>query len=115
LQIQRESVLSNSTLSNLWIFNEASKMNNVIKYGTLKKSCQNYLETRVSNLFSGIISYLDTNDNLDLLILNTDNPNNEWLSNLWLFMFDIEEINYIDYKSFYLNQTMKEKNEFPYY
>ncbi len=55
LQAERESLLSTPARSKNWIFNDASKISNVIKYGTLKNSCINYIETRLSSLFSGTI------------------------------------------------------------
>ncbi len=53
LQAERESFFSTPTRSKNWIFNEVSKISSVIKYGTLKNSCINYIETRLSSLFSG--------------------------------------------------------------
>ena len=53
LQTERENTLSSVKLSKQWVFNEVSKISNVIKYGTLKNSCINYIETRLTSLFSG--------------------------------------------------------------
>ena len=54
LQTERENLLSTSEMSKSWLFNEAAKLTNVIKYGTLKNSCINYIEKRLSHLFSGM-------------------------------------------------------------
>ena len=109
LQGDRENVLSSPNLTKSWIFNEVSKLSNVIKYGTLKSSCRNYMETRLSHLFAGLISFCDINNNFDTLV----NASKPWISNLWLQMFNDEQLVYINYSKHYLRaQNLKEKNEF---
>ena len=109
LQHDRENVLSSPNLAKSWIFNEVSKLSNVIKYGTLKSSCRNYMETRLSHLFAGLISFCDINNNFDTLV----NASKPWISNLWLQMFNDEQLVYINYSKHYLQtKNLKEKNEF---
>ncbi|CAF0865868.1 unnamed protein product [Brachionus calyciflorus] len=108
LQIERELALSSPQLSKSWVLNEVSKISNVIKYATLKNSCQNYIETRVTHLLSGLISLIDCNYNLDLLI----NPKKPWLRNFWLKMFNDEEFMNLNYKNYYLQANNTEKIDF---
>ena len=108
LQIERENLLSTPELSKLWLFNEAAKLSNVIKYGTLKNSCINYIENRLSHLFSGMIALVDTNNNLDLLV----EPSDEWLAEFWIQMFNNDQIINFEYEKYYLQSNNKEKQEF---
>jgi hypothetical protein len=97
LQQEREFYTSNSNLSKKWIFNEVSRISNVIKFGTLKNSCINYMETRLMNLFAGIVAFIDTNKNLNLLI----NSKREWISKFWLHVFADQEIVSFNFKSMF--------------
>ena len=109
LQKERENLLSMPNISKSWIFNEVSKLSNVIKYGTLKSSCRNYMETRISHLFAGLISFCDMNNNFDLL----KDAKNNWISNLWMKMFNDEQFVFINYSNHYLQaKNVKEKSEF---
>ncbi len=108
LQIEREHLLSTNELSKLWLFNEAAKLTNVIKYGTLKNSCINYIENRLSHLFSGMIALVDTYNNLDLL----DESNDKWLAEIWIEMFNNEQIINFEYEKYFLQSNNKEKHEF---
>ena len=110
LQRERENELSTQSLNKSWIFNEVSKLSNVIKYGTLKNSFRNYMETRISHLFTGLISICDTNNNLDLLVNSAEK---QWVSDLWIKMLDDEQLVNISYAKYYLQaKNFKEKTEF---
>ena len=102
LQTEKEKELSTPEESKSWI-SQVSKVNNVIKYATLKSSCQNYIETRVSHLFSGIISFIDCNKNLDLLLQQEP----EWILDFWFEIFEDREILNLSYMNNFDN-----KNEF---
>ncbi|RNA31081.1 E3 ubiquitin-ligase RNF213-like [Brachionus plicatilis] len=108
LQTERETELSTPQVSRSWILNEVSKISNVIKYATLKNSCQNYIENRVAHLFSGIIALIDCNQNLDLLL----QPEKEWSRDFWLQIFDDNEILNLKYVTNYNKANHREKNEF---
>lgn len=119
LQEERESSFSMVKLSKQWMFNEVSKISNVIKYGTLKNSCINYIESKLAPLFSGVISFIDTNHNLDLLMNNPSQAGQpEWVSKLWLHIFNDPSLVNLSYKKSYLNITnhgdqYDERIEFP--
>lgn len=109
LQKERENDHSTPTHSKSWLFNEVSKLSNVIKYGTLKNSCRNYIEARLAALFSGLIAICDTNNNFDLLV----NSEKEWIPELWLNMFNDDHIFHVTYSKTYLKtKDTKEKSEF---
>lgn len=78
----------------------------MIKNGTLRNSCQNYIEARLRDLFSGLIALIDTNNNLDLLA----NPGSQF-TDFWLRVFDNPELLEINYRSYLLADNI-EKSEF---
>jgi len=84
-----------------------SKISSVIKYGTLRNSCQNYMENRLCHLFAGLISLIDTNQNLNLLIT----PPIENFLQLWLHIFADVEFLEISYQNYLLANNI-EKTEF---
>ena len=109
LQADREGVLSSEEVAKTWLFKDAAKLTNVIKYGTLKSSCINYIEHRLGHLFSGIIAFLDSNNNLDLLI----QPGKPWIGRFWLEVFDDETLVDFNYSKMYLQtNNLSEKNDF---
>ena len=112
LQGDRETALSTEEISKSWLFKEAAKLSNVIKYGTLKSSCVSYIEHRLGHLFAGIIAFIDTNNNLDLLV-GTEANNYEWVNKFWLEMFEDEDFMNFNYQKIFLQTSnSSEKNEF---
>jgi E3 ubiquitin-protein ligase RNF213 len=107
LQIDREQTVTNYQLAKNWIF-KTGYLSNVIKFGTLKNSCINHIENRLSHLFSGLVAFIDTNNNLDLLV----DSKKEWLADYWLNIFNNEQIIGIQYENYYLHSNNKEKMEF---
>ena len=109
LQNEKEIETSNPKLSKLWVYNEVSNIKNIVRLGTLKTSCRDYIEKKLSILLAGIISYTDTNNNLDSLI-NKDIP--EWTRQFWYGMFNNEEFIKLNYASYFLTANHVEKSEF---
>ncbi len=83
LQADREASLSSDEVARSWLFKEAAKVSHVVKYGTLKSSCISFIEHRLGHLLAGLIAFVDTNSNLNLLV----RPSREWIPRLWLQMF----------------------------
>ena len=112
MKLQREKELETSTdqLSRSWIYNEVSNMKNIIRFGTLKTSCREFIEKKLSVLLAGIISFTDTNNNLD--ILEANRGHSEWIENFWFDMFNNDNFIKLDYSRFFLNANREEKIEF---
>jgi len=83
LQADREASLSSDEVARSWLFKEAAKVSHVVKYGTLKSFCVSFIEHRLGHLLAGLIAFVDTNSNLNLLV----RPSREWIPRLWLQMF----------------------------
>lgn len=84
-----------------------SKIATVIRHGTLRSSCQSFMENRICHLFAGLVAFMDTNRNLDLL---TELASNE-LKQLWLYMLNDPDFFDMSYRSYLLADNV-EKNEF---
>jgi hypothetical protein len=108
LQDEKESYSSTPQRSKAWIHNEVAKMQNIMKYGTLKISCRNYIETKLTVLLAGLIAFLDTNQNLNILI----NSEQDWIREFWLNLFDDETFMDLKYDRFFLQSSGMEKIEY---
>ena len=90
------------------MFKEGAKLENVIRFGTLKKSCLSYIENRLSHLLSGIIALVDSHNNLDLL-----SDSEDWIKTFWMDVFSHETIMSFDYSKMYLQaNSPNEKKQF---
>ena len=100
LQHVRETLLCSEEISRSWLFKEGAKLENVIRFGTLKKSCLSYIENRLSHLLSGIIALVDSHNNLDLL-----SDSEDWIKTFWMDVFSHEMIMSFDYSKMYLQAS----------
>ncbi|XP_052809415.1 E3 ubiquitin-protein ligase RNF213-like, partial [Mya arenaria] len=78
-----------------WFEKHAVSTAMINKYGTLRRSCQHVLESEVALILAGVIAYIDTNGNLD--ILETDQP---WKYQMWIRLLNTSEILDIEYERF---------------
>jgi len=53
-----------------------------------------YLESRVTPLLAGVLAYIDTNNNLDVLVHNSE----PWLRHMWLHMLADSNITELKYR-----------------
>ena len=78
-----------------------------MKFGTLKISCRNYIETKLTVLLAGLIAFFDTNQNLNILI----NYEQDWIHEFWLNLFDDENFMDLKYERYFLQSNGTEKIE----
>lgn len=71
-----------------------------------RKYAHQYLESKVVQVLAGIISFIDTNRNLDILIMR--NLLHEWQSQLWLRIFTDVELTGLKYSTIV---SPKQQNE----
>ncbi|XP_052083737.1 E3 ubiquitin-protein ligase rnf213-alpha-like [Mytilus californianus] len=95
-RIIREREESNERLSKNWLSVEACKLGNINRAGTFRKYANQYLESKVVPVLAGIISFIDTNRNLDILIMRNLH---EWQSQLWLRIFADVELTGLKYST----------------
>ena len=95
LQKQKEITFSHS-----WLSKEAADLATINEYSTLRKSCQNYIESKLSPLIAYILSKIDLYSNLDIYLESLENKV-EWKSDLWINIFrntNFFKLNYADMK-----------------
>jgi len=62
-----------------------------------RRSLMQYLESRVTPLLAGILAYIDTNNNLDVLD-SVVQCSEHWLRDMWFHMFSVSEITVLKYR-----------------
>ncbi|KAL8623379.1 hypothetical protein ACOMHN_065913 [Nucella lapillus] len=73
-----------------WLLREAARLDSVKKAGTFRRAWMQSLENKVVPVLAGVIAYLDTNRNLDLLLprssLSPDHspPTPGWVVEMWV-------------------------------
>ncbi|VDI48904.1 Hypothetical predicted protein [Mytilus galloprovincialis] len=95
-RIIQEREESHNVLSKNWLAVEACKLGNINRAGTFRKYAHQYLESKVVQVLAGIISFIDKNRNLDILIMRNLH---EWQSQLWLRIFTDVELTGLKYST----------------
>ncbi|WAR07198.1 R213A-like protein, partial [Mya arenaria] len=84
-------------IAQFWMTREAAAAENVNKAGTFRRSCLQTIISKVSPILAGIIAYLDTNRNLDLIQSDV-----AWKQMLWTSFLNTEgaiQLQYSDLQS----------------
>ncbi|CAG2212879.1 RNF213 [Mytilus edulis] len=90
--ILKEKEQGSTTMMTNWLSAEASKPENINRAGTFRRFAVQCLESKVIPLLAGIIAFIDTNRNLDILTLNE-----QWKTGLWLQIFNDPELTQLRY------------------
>ncbi|XP_053396018.1 E3 ubiquitin-protein ligase rnf213-alpha-like [Mercenaria mercenaria] len=83
---EKETKTNIATLAQDWLILEAADLDNISKTGTLRRSCSQILESKVSPIFAGVIAFLDTNNNLSIM-----QDEDRWKRDLWLSFLNAPE------------------------
>ncbi|WAR07202.1 R213A-like protein, partial [Mya arenaria] len=98
---QRQAVLKEKEektgeyIAQLWMTREAAAAENINKAGTFRRSCLQTIISKVSPILAGIIAYLDTNRNLDLIHSDV-----AWKQLLWTTVLNTEEATQLQFSDF---------------
>ncbi|XP_063404431.1 E3 ubiquitin-protein ligase rnf213-alpha-like [Mytilus trossulus] len=90
--ILKEKEQGPTTMMTNWLSAEASKPENINRAGTFRRFAVQCLESKVIPLLAGIIAFIDTNRNLDILTFNE-----QWKTDLWLQIFNDPELTQLRY------------------
>ncbi|VDI72431.1 Hypothetical predicted protein [Mytilus galloprovincialis] len=90
--ILKEKEQGPTTMMTNWLSAEASKPENINRAGTFRRFAVQCLESKVIPLLAGIIAFIDTNRNLDILTFNE-----QWKIGLWLQIFNDPELTQLRY------------------
>ena len=66
LQKEKESTLSTYENARNWLCKEVADLKNINEFSTLKRSCQNYIEIKLSTLLAFLLAKIDFFSNLDI-------------------------------------------------
>jgi len=62
-----------------------------------RRALMQYLESRVTPLLAGILTYIDTNNNLNVLDSAVDSSEH-WLRDMWLHMLSDSNVTVLKYR-----------------
>ncbi|XP_052808603.1 E3 ubiquitin-protein ligase rnf213-alpha-like isoform X2 [Mya arenaria] len=82
---EKEEKTGGDYIAQLWMTREAAAAENINKAGTFRRSCLQTIISKVSPILAGIIAYLDTNRNLDLIHSDVG-----WKQMLWTSVLNTE-------------------------
>jgi hypothetical protein len=104
IKLQREKEQNNMSedMAKNWLIKEAASLKSINQNYTLKKSCKNYIETKLSPLLGFLISKIDLYSNLDIYYNAVQNNEIKWRSDLWLEILsneDLFKISYMDMRT----------------
>ncbi|WAR07278.1 R213A-like protein [Mya arenaria] len=94
---EKEEKKGGKYIAQLWMTREAAAAENINKAGTFRRSCHQTIISKVSPILAGIIAYLDTNRNLDLI-----HSDLWWKRALWTSVLNTEgaiQLQYSDLQS----------------
>ncbi|WAR07295.1 R213A-like protein, partial [Mya arenaria] len=73
---EKEEIMGDN-IAKMWMIRDAAVAENISKAGTFRRSCHQTIISWVSPILAGIIAYLDTNRNLDLVQKYEDQQSRE--------------------------------------
>jgi hypothetical protein len=95
LQKEKEDEYMTPLTATGWLTKEVADLKMVNQYSTLKRSCQNYFESKLSPMLAYILSVIDLHSNLDLY--SESSGKNDWKTRLWLDVLNDVNICKIEY------------------
>ncbi|CAG2250091.1 RNF213 [Mytilus edulis] len=107
---EREESFDTTTSSN-WLSVLASRPENITKAGTFRECVSQFLESKVVPILAGIISFIDTNRNLDILIRNEEQEQN-WQTEVWLKIINDPELTQLNYMTIVSPKQKQELSEY---
>ncbi|XP_052086034.1 E3 ubiquitin-protein ligase RNF213-like [Mytilus californianus] len=107
---EREENFDTTTSSN-WLSVLASRPENITKAGTFRECVSQFLESKVVPILAGIISFIDTNRNLDILIRNEEQKQ-KWQTELWLQIINDPELTQLNYTTIVSPKQQQELSEY---
>ncbi|XP_052062678.1 E3 ubiquitin-protein ligase rnf213-alpha-like isoform X2 [Mytilus californianus] len=106
--ILKEKDKSVQRVVNNWLAREAAKPENVNRAGTFRNFALQCLESKVIPVLAGIIAFIDTNKNLDIL---ANRNQNDWQFNLWSQILNDPELTNLKYSLMVSPKRHKELHE----
>ncbi len=113
IQYEKEKEHLTSLRPENWLFEHAANLKEINQYSTLRKSCQNYFESRLSPLLAYLLSFIDSYLNMDILYEAFYDETNslQWKRDLWLRLFNNRDFCRLSYADMRMESKGKETGE----
>jgi len=112
LQVEKEKTIMSKEQTENWLIKEVADLRNIQHYSSMKRSCQNYFESKLSPLLAYLLAYVDYFSNLDILAEAQNNPDEQsWIKELWLKIFNDFNICKMSYSSLRTNSNHSEERK----
>ena len=100
LQAEKESEFMTSEIRRNWLIKEVADLKRINECSTLKRSCQNYIESKLAPLLAYLLSCIDLHSNLDILHEAMQEESScKWKAHIWLNVLNSTDIYKISYAS----------------
>ncbi|XP_053389495.1 E3 ubiquitin-protein ligase rnf213-alpha-like [Mercenaria mercenaria] len=104
----KEKNTSNPQTSDNWLAKKAASQDVIQKTGTLRRACLQVFGSVITPILSGLIAFLDTNQNLNILQMEELT----WQYILWLTVLKTEDAIPLSYRDMFQDGNSKTQREF---
>lgn len=94
-----------------WLIKEVADLRQISECSTLRKSCQNHIESKLTPLIAFILSKLDMYDNMDVIHDRRNWEARPWLRDMWLWALGDEEMFKLSYDDMRSDNTQRKEFE----
>lgn len=81
-----------------WLVKEVADLTQISECSTLRKSCFNYIESKLAPVVAFLLSKMDLYDNLNIIYNKLSSDNQTWLRQMWLSILVNEELFKLSYE-----------------
>ena len=98
LQAEKENDFMTMEIRKNWLIKEVADLRHINECSTLKRSCQNYIESKLAPLLAYLLSCIDLHSNLDILneAIQVESGY-KWKAHIWLNVLNSADIYKISY------------------
>lgn len=97
-------------IAHSWLVKEVADLKQINEFSTLRKSCLNYVESKLTPMVAFLLSKMDLYCNMDLLT-EQSRENSSWMNEMWLSALNDEEIFKLSYEDMRINDTQRKEFE----
>ncbi|XP_064641333.1 E3 ubiquitin-protein ligase rnf213-alpha-like isoform X2 [Lineus longissimus] len=102
LLTEKENAVMTQSLAQDWLSKDAAAPENINRAGTFSRAIHMIIEGKIMPTLAGLIAYLDTNSNLDIL-QRQRTARDKWICTLWLKMLTDVHVTPLSYEKLLLS------------
>ncbi|XP_064634464.1 E3 ubiquitin-protein ligase rnf213-alpha-like [Lineus longissimus] len=107
---EKEGKMSVVSLARDWLRKDAAAAETINRVGTFRRAVQIVIENKLTPILAGLVAYMDTNCNLDIL-KKKETHHHDVIRQLWLQMFADQLVTQLSYAHFQSPTTHVEMTE----